>query len=377
MARGNFRRGVADTVVMRKKSKNFTWVAAAILLMVSTARCPGELELPAPDARQGDAAVEGFNDDAAKDADEGAPVGEGGVVGDGSEGLEAAGCGPAGPQVVPGSGCGAHESDMGDICGASSGGSVSFRFFTTHDCAAEAACSVVSPLPATFEAQEGVSTDDHHLVLLRSPGGEEAVCDVSCRCPEDGSLWPLRTGIAVFVGEDLGLRITEVFIDPVGVEPDQEFVEVFNVTGYPLDVGGWRLSDAPPPACGTPDECATLLESWGDAVAEGTVIPAGVPVLLVPSGFDARDPSDVPAPPGCLIFRLDESLGERGLRNSGGEPVYIVDRGGAVASFYPNAFPSPVEGTSVERVELFYPDGDVENWIENPGAASTPCAWGI
>ena len=270
--------------------------------------------------------------------------------------------------------CGAYETLLDDVCIASSGGHASLRFVTNSSCKAEVVCQESVASPRMFWEKERDFTRNHHVVVRDLPQDWTLLCDLFCWCPFADDLEILRT-VDVYVPRDLGLCVTEVFINPNGPEPDQEFVEIMNTTRVPLDIGGWRLADRPPPPCDGSEDCAALLEGYGDVIPADTVIAPAEPVLLVSSKFNRADPFDAMPSEECTLISLDASLADRGLRNTGGEPVYIVDPDGNVAALYPNALGAPDEGVSIERVNVVFPDGDILNWIANPDGASSPCVY--
>jgi hypothetical protein len=96
------------------------------------------------------------------------------------------------------------------------------------------------------------------------------------------------------------LVITEVLANPVGPEPGQEFVELRNVGGGDLSLGGLRLEDS----------------KGADVLPEAT-LGAGAYALIVPSTYDPGSPRDVPPRPGTLMVPVDTRLGADGLSNSG------------------------------------------------------------
>jgi hypothetical protein len=284
-------------------------------------------------------------------------------------------CADTPPALVPSAPCGAYEDNLGDICASSSAGNLSLRFATSTPCMAEVVCQEGPDSPATFEEVGECISLEHHLVLWDLPGGATLLCDLFCHCPYGQNVTVLKPSLEVPIKKDLGVRITEVFANPAGPEPAQEYVEIASATASVVDLGGWRIGDAPPPECQDAHTCSLLLEGYGDAIPGGTVISRDQVLLLVPSTYDPTDPHDVMVPPGCTLVRLDDSLGERGLRNDDGEPVFLVSPEGDVATFYPNTIGTTPEGVSVERTHLRHPDGDPGTWMKNPGQKSTPCLW--
>ncbi len=134
------------------------------------------------------------------------------------------------------------------------------------------------------------------------------------------------------------VSITEVRADPIGAEPRQEYVEVWNASAEPIDLAGFALSDSP--------------NTIGDVISDSYRLAPGVRALLVPDNFDPEDRGpqhrDAPIPPGLMLIRLDRSLGAGGLSNSG-EPLFLRDPMGRRISAAP-AEPMPRPGICVVRV---------------------------
>jgi len=104
------------------------------------------------------------------------------------------------------------------------------------------------------------------------------------------------------------LVITEVRADPLGPEPDQEYVELTNEGPGPIDLAGCALADG--------------FERPGDLLP-ARLLPPGARVLVVADGFDPDGPSDSPPiPAGTPLVRIGSALGEGGL-SSAGEPLVL------------------------------------------------------
>lgn len=131
------------------------------------------------------------------------------------------------------------------------------------------------------------------------------------------------------------LVINEVLANPLGPEPDQEWVELYNDGAEAVDVEGFTLSD-----------------SSGERVAlPARVMPPRSFVVLVNEGFDVSSTWDVPVPEDTLV-RLSE-LGSRGLSNSG-EPLELRSAEGLVLSTFPPRSAQP--GVSEARLSPDCPD---------------------
>lgn len=120
--------------------------------------------------------------------------------------------------------------------------------------------------------------------------------------------------------------ISEVRCDPFGREPQQEYVELFNATDEPVDLSGWRLSDA--------------VARQGDVLSGS--IPSRGRLLVVASAFDPLGAEDVPVPAGTPLVRIGTSIASGGLSNAG-EPLFLRAAEGQRIATFP-ARPSPGEG---------------------------------
>ncbi|WP_437649190.1 lamin tail domain-containing protein [Sorangium sp. So ce362] len=137
--------------------------------------------------------------------------------------------------------------------------------------------------------------------------------------------------------------INEVLANPVGPEPGQEWVELYNDGGVPADLTGYVLADV-----------------GGETELPSISLEPGAYALVVNEGFVSDDELDPPAPPDTLLLRVPR-LGSHGLSNSG-EPLKLMDGGGAVLSRSP-ATPGPKAGMSLARVGPRAPDGSVGSFM--------------
>lgn len=103
------------------------------------------------------------------------------------------------------------------------------------------------------------------------------------------------------------VRIDELRPDPLGPEPAQEYVELFNFGSHPVNIMGFSLTD---------DVFAS-----GRSITTPLSLEPGERVLVVSPGFDPNDTSDGPLPSGVRLARLDGALS---LRNDG-EALYLRD----------------------------------------------------
>ncbi|MCC6648521.1 MAG: lamin tail domain-containing protein [Polyangiaceae bacterium] len=107
--------------------------------------------------------------------------------------------------------------------------------------------------------------------------------------------------------------LTEALADPLGPEPDAEWVEIANDGALPLDLTGWGLRD-----------------EVGASTLPSAVLAPGARALLVTPRFVASEP---PPSTSCRLLVV-ASLGKNGLSNEG-EALELVTPDGAVASRLP------------------------------------------
>lgn len=131
--------------------------------------------------------------------------------------------------------------------------------------------------------------------------------------------------------------ISEVMANPLGPEPEQEWMELYNDGSAAVQLDGWQLSDGGASVELPPFELAS-----------------GAYVVLVSQGFDETDPADVAPASGTRVLRLPQ-LGKSGLSNSG-ERLSLRSPDGQLRSTFPDS-PKPVAGVSVARTLPHAPDG--------------------
>ncbi len=184
--------------------------------------------------------------------------------------------------------------------------------------------------------------------------GEERTFELALR---DSTGNVLNHTVVLRTHSDLAsLSITEVRADPLGPEPYQELVELWNFGDAPIELQGMTLSD----------EASDL----GTAVMPAARIDPGVRILLVPDAFDITDTHDVPVPPGTPLVRLGRALGSSGLANRG-EALFLRDARGLRLSAAP-ASPSPMPGVCLQRVGEDARDGSPAAFALDPEQRCTP-----
>ncbi|MEZ4446789.1 MAG: lamin tail domain-containing protein [Polyangiaceae bacterium] len=145
--------------------------------------------------------------------------------------------------------------------------------------------------------------------------------------------------------------INEVLANPIGEEPQQEWVELYNDGLAPAHLADHRLEDI-----------------GGETVLPAVDLPPGAFALVVREDYDAAAEYDPVPPDGVLLLRVAE-LGKGGLNNSG-EPLKLVAPDGRVLSRAP-AEPKPKAGESVARRTPKALDGLTDSFVRGaptPGA---------
>lgn len=149
------------------------------------------------------------------------------------------------------------------------------------------------------------------------------------------------------------LVITEVHANPVGPEPEQEFVELYNDGLAPAELGGFVLVDI----------------GGETPLPPGLTLMPGAFALLVNEGFDVASDYDPPPAEGTAIVRVDK-LGKGGLKNDG-EPLKLIDASGTTVSRFP-ALPKPQSGISVQRVGVRISADEPENFVRGAPTPGSP-----
>ena len=165
--------------------------------------------------------------------------------------------------------------------------------------------------------------------------------------------------VTLEVGPELPfVAITEVLANPAGPEPDQEFVEIYNLSDRTVVLEGWSVSDSE--------------QDTGDPLSTGE-LAAGQFGLLVGKGYDPFQGQDPSPDPSVPLFRSDTSLASSGLSNSG-EPLFLWDGQGRLVSAYREAANVSGSGHNGCSVELIAPSvcGSGGGFSSNLDGRSTP-----
>jgi hypothetical protein len=152
------------------------------------------------------------------------------------------------------------------------------------------------------------------------------------------------------------LSITEVLADPLGPEPEQELIELYNYGDAPVDLTGFTLSDR--------------ADAPGSPLPSGRVMGPQTRALLVSDDFASGNGRDAPPPQGASLIRVGRGLAGSGLSNAG-EALYLRDRDGHRISAAP-ASPRPRPGVCVVRISPDMRDGTDGSFAYEPDGTCTP-----
>ena len=182
----------------------------------------------------------------------------------------------------------------------------------------------IAVLPAAMSSPlrfAGLIPDRTYILIVETIDGRRHAEQIS---------WPLQTAPPLPT-----LAISEVYADPNGAEPEQEYVELWNFGSEPQPLAGLYLSDS--------------AKELGSALPEQASIAPGAHALLVSDEFDPHDARDQAPAPGSFLVRVGKTVTRGGLSNSG-ERLYLRTGAGHRVSSAP-AQPPPREGLCLLRVE--------------------------
>ena len=188
-------------------------------------------------------------------------------------------------------------------------------------------------------------------LLLRGLAPETAVTFGGSVLSSSGKLEPFRSTVTTG-STRRHLVLNEVLANPVGPEPDSEWLELVNDSERSASLSDLWLED-----------------SGGHVQLPVGELAAGEIALVVNEGFRASS-LDVPVPEGVRLLRVP-SLGARGLSN-GGEALLLVGPEGVISRF--PALAATHVGRSLARRHLDGADDDPAGFAEHGGAGASPGA---
>ncbi len=197
--------------------------------------------------------------------------------------------------------------------------------------------------PAMLETVMTTEPDEHGLLSPLPPASAVTLLiDVLDRAGRIESTTHQLTTLAPMPH----IVVNEVLANPVGEEPEQEWVELYNDGLAVAELGGY-----------------VLIDIGGEVVLPEASLPPGAFALIVNEGFDETSDYDPPPASGTLLIRVAK-LGKGGLNNQG-EPLKLRDQDGNLVSRFPAA-PKPKSGISVIRVDPKAPDGNESSFMRCP-----------
>ena len=160
------------------------------------------------------------------------------------------------------------------------------------------------------------------------------------------------------------LLISEVLYDPLGTEPNEEWIEIFNNASSPIELTDWTISD----------------NMSTDVISPTVTIPVGGCIVIAASeDFYTSYPDFT----GAIVFIADGKLGN-GLGNAGDRLILKDDEGtvidqmsyGTDTTAFDPACLGVAAGHSLERSPANVDTDTAEDWIDqespNPGSVTMP-----
>jgi hypothetical protein len=137
--------------------------------------------------------------------------------------------------------------------------------------------------------------------------------------------------------------INEVLANPLGAEPDQEWIELYNDGQLTASLAGFVIADL-----------------GGETVLPDVPLAPGQFALVVRQSFVEDDSVDVSPAPNVTLIHVPQ-IGRSGIGNAG-EPLKLTDNAGNVVSRFP-PLPKPKAGMSVARTAPAAPDGHAASFV--------------
>jgi hypothetical protein len=176
---------------------------------------------------------------------------------------------------------------------------------------------------------------------------------------------PLSSHFSPLIGASSPtLLISEVLYDPLGTEPNEEWIEIFNNTSSPVELTDWMISD----------------NMSTDVISPTVTIPVGG-CLVIAASEDFY--TSYPGFTGAIVFVADGKLGN-GLGNTGDRLVLkdsegmVIDQmsyGTDTTAFDPACL-DVAAGHSLERSPANVDTDTAADWIDqefpNPGSVTVP-----
>jgi len=160
------------------------------------------------------------------------------------------------------------------------------------------------------------------------------------------------------------LLISEVLYDPLGTEPNREWIEIYNNTSSPVELTDWTISD----------------NMSTDVISPTVTIPVGGCLVIAAS---EEFYTSYPGFTGAIVFVADGKIGN-GLGNAGDRLIFKDSEGtvidqmsyGTDTTVFNPACLDVAEGHSLERSPANVDTDTAADWIDqefpNPGSVTVP-----
>jgi hypothetical protein len=204
--------------------------------------------------------------------------------------------------------------------------------------------------------RQGMSASDGRVRLRVAELAADAAHDLHVELHDAAGNTLARTFTVRTLPPLATLAISEVLADPLGAEPQQEFVELFNYGKSAIDLLGFSLGDRS--------------DMPGAAIERSARVQPQARALLVADGYDPRAPGDAPPKPGALLVRVGRALGSAGLRNAG-EALFLRDALGRRVSAAPDR-PAPRPGVCTVRASAEMRSGEPDAFVYAAEQGCTP-----
>jgi hypothetical protein len=211
---------------------------------------------------------------------------------------------------------------------------------------------MLANVPARFELR----TNDMAQAVLSSRGDAE----ITIRNLEPNAYVSPALSVTDLAGNVLSITaharsatpratvaMTEVRADPVGAEPSQEYVELFNYGNADVPLDGFTIANS--------------TSETGCAITDPATIHADEHLLLVSDDYDANDVRDTQPPPGVVLIHMGKAICGTGLVNTG-RALYLRDDTGHRISASP-ALRTAQAGGCIERRAVDMRSGEETDFV--------------
>jgi len=172
----------------------------------------------------------------------------------------------------------------------------------------------------------------------------------------------LRTTFAILFAAQIAnaqVILTEVMFDADTLENYNEFIEIYNMNSFPVDLNGWLVGDSV--------EQDPLVE-----VGDGSILQSEQYGIILDAGyFENSDSYDNLIPPEALVLTIDDaSFGSFGLSNSVEETILLINASGDTVQTYKYTLDND-PGYSDEKILPSAENGN-DNWANSTVLRGTP-----